>query len=227
MQHGSLVLDAAARFVDSFLFVAVALFPIVNPLGMAPIFVSYTVGIDDRTCARLARRVAYNSFLLATVALLVGSHVLRFFGLSLPAVQIGGGLIVATTAWRLLHRGEDDPGRSPAVPTAEAAMASAFYPLTMPLTVGPGSIAIMITIGSSAPHALATRGFPLMQAAGGLAGVAAVCLAIYASYRYAEPLLNRLGHNGINVMLRLSAFLLLCLGVQILLNGYRAVSGSS
>src|SRR5262249_62225851 len=102
MQHGSLVLDATARFADAFLFVAAALFPIVNPLGMAPIFVSYTVGIDDPTCARLARRVAYNSFLLATVALLVGSHVLRLFGLSLPAVQIGGRIILATAGWGLV-----------------------------------------------------------------------------------------------------------------------------
>jgi multiple antibiotic resistance protein len=225
MQDGSIVLAAAEHFVDAFLFVAVALFPIVNPLGMAPIFLSYTAGIDERTCARLARRVAYNSFLLATVSLLVGSHVLRFFGLSLPAVQIGGGIVVAATGWRLLHRGEDDPERRAAGPTAESVMASAFYPLTMPLTVGPGSIAIMITIGSSAPEVLARKGFPLIQAAGALAGVAAVSLAIYLSYRYAEPILRRLGHNGVNVLLRLSAFILLCLGVQILLNGYRALTG--
>jgi multiple antibiotic resistance protein len=225
MQDGSIALAAAEHFVDAFLFVAVALFPIVNPLGMAPIFLSYTAGIDERTCTRLARRVAYNSFLLATVSLLVGSHVLKFFGLSLPAVQIGGGIVVATTGWRLLHRGEDDPARRPARPTVESAMASAFYPLTMPLTVGPGSIAIMIAIGSNAPEALASKGFPLLQAAGGLAGVGAVSLAIYLSYRYADPILRRLGDNGINVLLRLSAFILLCLGVQILLNGYRALAG--
>jgi multiple antibiotic resistance protein len=225
MQDGSIFLAVSEHFVNAFLFVALALFPIVNPLGMAPIFISYTAGIDDRTSARLARRVAYNSFLLATVSLLVGSHVLKFFGLSLPAVQIGGGIVVAATGWRLLHRGEDNAERRAAAPTAESVMASAFYPLTMPLTVGPGSIAIMITIGSNAPEALARKGFPLIQAAGGLAGVAAVSVAIYLSYRYAEPILRRLGENGVNVLLRLSAFILLCLGVQILLNGYRALAG--
>jgi multiple antibiotic resistance protein len=215
----------ARPLIHAFLFVALALFPIVNPLGMAPIFLSYTAGVDDTTRARLARRVAYNSFVLATAALLVGSHVLKFFALSLPAVQIGGGLVVAATGWRLLNRGEEDAkARAPAA-SADAVMAGAFYPLTMPLTVGPGSIAIMLTIGSSAPNALSNSRELLMEAAGGLIGVAAVTWSIYLSYRYADRILTKLGPSGINVLLRLSAFILLCLGVQILLNGYRAING--
>lgn len=215
----------ARPFIHAFLFVALALFPIVNPLGMAPIFLSYTAGVDDATRARLARRVAYNSFVLATASLLIGSHVLKFFALSLPAVQIGGGLVVAATGWRLLNRGEEDSkARAPAA-SADAVMAGAFYPLTMPLTVGPGSIAIMLTIGSSAPNALSNSRELLMEAAGGLVGVAAVTWSIYLSYRYADRVLTKLGPSGINVLLRLSAFILLCLGVQILLNGYRAING--
>ena len=218
---GLLVLES---FLHAFLFVALALFPIVNPLGMAPIFLSFTAGVDDATRARLARLIAYNSFLLATVSLLVGSYVLKFFGLSLPAVQIGGGLVVAVTGWRLLSRGADPEERRRPAPSAEAVMASAFYPLTMPLTVGPGSIAVMLTIGSNAPSAVTQLSSALVQAAGGLAGVAAVALSIYLSYRYADRILRRLGESGINALLRLSAFILLCLGVQIILNGYRAVT---
>ena len=218
---GLLVLQS---FSHAFLFVALALFPIVNPLGMAPIFLSFTAGVDDATRARLARLIAYNSFMLATVSLLVGSYLLRFFGLSLPAVQIGGGLVVAVTGWRLLSRGADPEERRRPAPSAEAVMASAFYPLTMPLTVGPGSIAVMLTIGSNAPSAVTQTTEALLQAAGGLAGVAAVALLIYLSYRYADRILRRLGESGINALLRLSAFILLCLGVQIILNGYRAVT---
>jgi multiple antibiotic resistance protein len=225
MHDNAIALLTAGPFVHAFLFVALALFPIVNPLGMAPIFLSYTDGIDAGTRARLARRVAYNSFMLATAALLIGSHVLKFFALSLPAVQIGGGLVVAATGWRLLNRGEEPSGERAPAASAEAVMAGAFYPLTMPLTVGPGSIAIMLTIGSSAPNALSNSRELLLEAAGGLVGVASVSWAIYLSYRYADRVLRRLGPSGINVLLRLSAFVLLCLGVQILLNGYRAVSG--
>src|SRR5260221_6447873 len=113
---GLLVLQS---FSHAFLFVALALFPIVNPLGMAPIFLSFTAGVDDATRARLARLIAYNSFMLATVSLLVGSYLLRFFGLSLPAVQIGGGLGVALTGLRLLSRRADPEGRRPPPPPAE------------------------------------------------------------------------------------------------------------
>ena len=215
----------ARPLIHAFLFVALALFPIVNPLGMAPIFLSYTAGVDHATRARLARRVAYNSFLLATASLLIGSHVLKFFALSLPAVQIGGGLVVAATGWRLLNRGEEDAKARVPAASADAVMAGAFYPLTMPLTVGPGSIAIMLTIGSSAPNALSNSRELLLEAAGGLVGVAAVTWSIYLSYRYADRVLARLGPSGINVLLRLSAFVLLCLGVQIMLNGYRAING--
>ena len=215
-------LQVLQTFFHALLFVALALFPIVNPLGMAPIFLSFTAGVEDRVRARLARRIAYNSFVLATASLLVGSYLLRFFGLSLPAVLIGGGLVVAVTGWRLLSRGAETEERRAPAPSAEAVMASAFYPLTMPLTVGPGSIAVMLTIGSSAPKALSDPATALLGAAGGLAGVAVVALSIYASYRYADRILRRLGQSGINALLRLSAFILLCLGVQIILNGYSA-----
>jgi multiple antibiotic resistance protein len=157
-------------------------------------------------------------------SLLAGSYLLKFFGLSLPAVQIGGGLVVAVTGWRLLTRGGELEERRAPAPSAERVMASTFYPLTMPLTAGPGSIAVMLTIGSSAPSAVAAPTSALLRAAGGLAGVGAVALSIYLSYRYADALLRRLGESGINVLLRLSTFILPCLGVQIILNGYRAVA---
>lgn len=226
MLNDTIAFVSEGTFVHALLFVALALFPIVNPLGMAPIFLSYTAGVDHQTRARIARRVAYNSFILATASLLIGSHVLKFFDLSLPAVQIGGGLVVAATGWRLLNRGEEDAkSRAPAA-SADAVMAGAFYPLTMPLTVGPGSIAIMLTIGSSAPNALGSPAL-LMEAGGGLAAVALVSWSIYLSYRYADQVLTRLGPSGINVFLRLSAFILLCLGVQILLNGLRSVTSGA
>jgi multiple antibiotic resistance protein len=227
MQAIALLPEALGSFVNSLLIVVAALFPIVNPLGMAPIFLSYTAGADAGTRDRLARRVAYNSFALATVSLIAGSYILHFFGLSLPAVQIGGGLVVAATGWRILHRGADDPQHRGPAPSPEEVLASAFYPLTMPLTVGPGSIAVMLAIGSNAPAASAANDYLVPHAIGGLAGVAIVALSIYLSYRYAEPILRRLGDSGVNVFLRLSAFILLCIGVQILLNGYHAIAQAS
>ena len=226
MQAIALLPEALGSFISALLFVVAALFPIVNPLGMAPIFLSYSAGAEPSIRDRLARHVAYNSFALATVSLFAGSYILHFFGLSLPAVQIGGGLVVAATGWRILHRGADDPQHKAPAPSPEVVLASAFYPLTMPLTVGPGSIAVMLAIGSNVPAASASNDYLLPHMMGGLLGVATVALSIYLSYRYAEPILRRLGDSGVNVFLRLSAFILLCLGVQILLNGYHAIAGA-
>lgn len=128
---------------------ALALFPIVNPLGMAPIFLNYTGDLDDPTTVRLARRIAINSFFLTTASLIIGPFALKFFGLSLAAVRVAGGLVLAYAGWRLLNQGQEDSKHRAPVVSTEAVMSGAFYPLTLPLTVGPGSIAVMVTLGSS------------------------------------------------------------------------------
>jgi len=139
-----------------------ALMPIVNPLGSAPIFLSMSADMPTAARRQLSRQVAWNSFLLLAAAMLVGSHVLRLFGISVPIVQVGGGLLVIANGWRLLNaKGAAQDGK-PAVEDAwEREVARrAFYPLTFPLTVGPGSISIAITLGagiSSRPTTMPPR----------------------------------------------------------------------
>jgi multiple antibiotic resistance protein len=211
---------AAWPFIHGFLFVTLALFPIVNPPGMAPIFLSYTESLDDAVAAGLARRVAINSFILTAASLIVGPLALKFFGLSLPAVRVAGGLVLAAAGWGLLNQGQEDAKhRAPAVSAAEV-LGGAFYPLTLPLTIGPGSIAVMVTVGSSllgGPRAT------LLDGLGALVGLAAVSVLIYVCYSQAEHVLRKLGPTGVNVLLRLSAFILLCIGVQIALEGFSAI----
>jgi len=208
-------------FIHSFLFVTLALFPIVNPPGMAPIFLSYTDCLDDAVAKGLARRVAINAFILTAASLIVGPLALKFFGLSLAAVRVAGGLVLASSGWRLLNQGqEDSKHRAPAASESEV-LGSAFYPLTLPLTIGPGSIAIMVTVGSSL---LATPGSSiLLEGLGALAGLACISLLIYLCYGEGEYVLRRMGPTRVNVLLRLSAFILLCIGVQIALEGYTAI----
>ncbi|MGA8534184.1 MAG: MarC family protein [Candidatus Tumulicola sp.] len=215
------LLVAAWPLVHGFLFVSLALFPIVNPLGMAPVFLNYTEDLDDATAVRLARRVAVNSFFLTAASLVIGPFALKFFGLSLPAVQVAGGLLLAVAGWRLLNQGQEDSAHRAPAASPEAILSGAFYPLTLPLTVGPGSIAVMITLGSG--FANVPRATALLEGIGALVGLAAICAVIYLCYSQAERILTRLGDSGVNVLLRLSAFILLCIGVQIALAGYRAL----
>jgi multiple antibiotic resistance protein len=211
---------AAWPFVHGFLFVTLALFPIVNPPGMAPIFLSYTESLDDAVIGRLARRVAINAFILTAASLIVGPLALKFFGLSLSAVRVAGGLVLAGAGWRLLSQGQEDSKHRAPAASEDEVLGGAFYPLTLPLTIGPGSIAILVTVGSSL---LAVSGNSiLLDGLGALAGLAFISILIYLCYSQAEHVLRKLGATGVNVLLRLSAFILLCIGVQIALEGYVA-----
>jgi multiple antibiotic resistance protein len=208
-------------FVHGFLFVTLALFPIVNPPGMAPIFLNYTESLDEAVAVSLARRVAINAFILTAASLIVGPLALKFFGLNLSAVRVAGGLVLASAGWHLLSQGQEDSKHRAPAASEEEVLGGAFYPLTLPLTIGPGSIAIMVTIGSSM---LAAPGSSLLlDGLGALAGLACISIVIYLCYSQGEHVLRKLGPTGVNVLLRLSAFILLCIGVQIALEGYTAI----
>lgn len=208
------------ELIASFLTVFVGLFPIVNPLGMAPIFLRLTSDATAETRAQLARKIAIGGFILMAVSLFIGSHILAFFGLTITAVQIAGGLVVMAAGWRMLQQGNDARAREQqsAAPD-DSIMRRAFFPLTMPLTVGPGTISVAITLGTRGAET--TR--LLWTAAGGLLAALAVALTIYLSYRFAARVLRRLGETGTDIFMRLSAFILLCLGVQIVTNGIAAL----
>ncbi len=216
-------LTAVLAILQSCLLVLTALFPIVNPLGNTPIFLSLTPGYSSGARAILARKIALNSFWLLMGSMLIGSHILNFFGLSVPVVQLGGGLIVVATGWSLLQ-GEADQARA----TSERKITSqdianrAFYPLTLPLTVGPGSISIAITLGANQlPHRSAS-----IRLISAVVGPALLSITIYLSYRFAERLARFLGQTAMNVIVRLMSFILLCIGVQIVWNGVRSLLSS-
>jgi multiple antibiotic resistance protein len=213
---------ALSDLVKNTLLVVGALFPIVNPIGNTPIFLSLTRGMSDHGRTVLARMIAVNGLMLILTSIFIGTHILAFFGISLPVVQVGGGLIVISTGWALLRQpddGEDGKGAHRECKDSDYAR-QAFYPLTLPLTVGPGSISVAIAVGANQAEGSQWR-WPLI--AGMLIGSALVSASIYLSYRFAERLGRALGESAMNVIIRLSSFILVCIGVQILWNGLRAL----
>jgi multiple antibiotic resistance protein len=210
--------QALGEFTASTLLVVAALFPIVNPLGNTPIFLTLTRGLSGQGRARLAQAIAVNGLVLMVVSIFIGTHILGFFGISLPVVQIGGGLVVVSTGWALLRQSANGDGAGDADrPCNEANyMRQAFYPLTLPLTVGSGSIAVAITVGANRTEGSEWR-WPLIV--GLLVGALVIALSIYLSYRFAEKIAALLGEAAMDVVIRLSSFILVCIGVQILWNG--------
>jgi multiple antibiotic resistance protein len=222
------VVRAEAQAVDEFfntvLLVYAGLFPIVNPIGGAPVFLGLTSSCTETDRNSLARRVAVNSFLLLAGSLFIGSHVLVFFGITLPVVRIAGGLVLVAFGWKLLQSGANiEAERSENTDGPSSAMDS-FYPLTMPLTVGPGSISVAIALGSQRPSGPIDLYHLALLAGAAIVGIIAVALTVYVCYHYAEAIIAMLGKSGTNVVVRLSAFILLCIGIQILWTGYSTLA---
>ena len=210
-----------SNYVNSILLVFAGLFPIVNPVGNAPIFLTLTRHCSMGERHSLAGKVAINSFILLTGSLFLGSYALEFFGITLPVLRIAGGLVVTAFGWKLLHAGDNpderDRGEHPSTDL------DAFYPLTMPLTIGPGSISVAVTLGSQRPPV--ERDFTELAtlALAAVLGLAAIALSIYVCYRFADTIVAVLGKRGTDVVMRLSAFILLCIGIQIMWTGYSSL----
>ena len=215
------MLSGFQQFFETMALAIVALLPIVNPLGGAPIFLAKSDDLAEHERNGLARDIAINGFILLVVSTLTGAYVLDFFGLSVPAVRVAGGLVVCSIAWGLLMQPDNAPAPAPRVDAARVISQRdiarrAFYPLTMPLTVGPGSISVAITLGAHQPEGVRAQ---VMTALAHIAGMFVVAIIIFLCYRFADALLRKLGDVGTVVVTRLAAFILLCVGVQITWNG--------
>ncbi len=211
--------------LKSLVLVPLTLLPIINPLSSAPLFVA-TTGGDKSVARRLARQVAINSWIIVVVSILVGNYVLDIFGISLPIVRIGGGLLVAATAWRMLESNDADGLKLAAVEKAgrlsdEEIVRRSFFPITFPLTTGPGTIAASIALGASIP---ASPALFIAGAVVAMLGALLIALVLYLVFSQAAEVLGWLGEIGTMVMMRLTAFILLCIGIEIMWTGWAALN---
>jgi multiple antibiotic resistance protein len=212
------------RSFGDFLFGFGALFAIINPYGLAFVFLERTVGLSEQERGRIAFRIALYAFFVLLGSLFVGSEIMRFFGISMPALRIAGGLVVAATAWSMLHATPLGPGDHASSAASYATIRSmAFFPLTIPLTTGPGTIATAIAISTNRPSDLDAL-FAL--SAVWLVIALAVSVTIYHAYTKSGAMARLFGEEGTGVITRLSAFLLLCVGVQIMITGVTEIGRS-
>jgi multiple antibiotic resistance protein len=204
---------------NTFLIVLAAIFPVVNPPGSALVFLGLTRGAAPGIRRMLARRVAVNSFVVLVSSLLLGALILQFYGISIPILRVAGGFIVAVSGWKLLNEGsnKDLAGSQDEVSRTDP-LDQAFYPLTLPLTTGPGTIAVVISLGLSKGY-YADPLDELVFIAASLLAVATIAGTIYLCFAYAERIQGLIGPGGTDIAVRLSAFILFCLGVQILWSG--------
>jgi multiple antibiotic resistance protein len=207
--------------VTTFLLTFGALFSIVNPMSGTFIFLGATRGLDSHLRDPVTRWVAIYAFCIISASLYVGAYVLSFFGVSIPVLRVAGGIVVAASGWRMLNLPEDTEQERSEIPSPRyidvPPSRIAFYPLTLPLTTGPGTISVAISLGTARPRGFqpATLAFFLQT----LAAAALVALLVYVFYRNSERLRRLMGVTGTTIVVRLSAFLLFCIGIQVLWNG--------
>lgn len=203
--------------IASFLLAFSALFSIVNPLGGALIYSQVTASRTRKERVALAWRVALYSAFVMLGAILGGAPVLNFFGISVGALRIAGGLVVAAHAWELLSAPEHQEDRKQQQATSgEAAADVAFFPLTMPFTTGPGTISVAIALRAASPSNPQDL-LPFLI--GCCLAALAIALIVGISYASADRVVALLGQARSRVVTRLAAFILLCVGIQILLTG--------
>jgi len=210
-------------FLDYAAFAFLALFPILNPPAMSPIFLDMTDTLPDEDRHRLAGLIGKYTFMLLFCVLIAGGWLLKIFGISVPVIRVAGGLLLFNTAWQMLN---NEPKFSQAEHEELKGRVSsrAFFPMTMPVTAGPGSIAVTLTL---VPAGSLLSSGTWVKFAGDASGIALAALSVFLFYRYSENFLRRLGRAGAQTISKISAFILLAIGVQIIWEGVRGLLAAS
>ena len=204
-----------------------ALLPLVNPLGSALLFVGFVGEVPISLYRSLARRIAVNILIFFAVIELLGSALLNFFGISLPIVEISGGMVIAAMGWSLLNQQDISPGEKKleraveADEVSNALTAKSFYPFTFPLTVGPGSLVVTLTLSAQATQS--TLSETLIAHAGIMLAALAMSILVFVCYANAPRITRAIAPATAHGILRVVAFFLLCIGVQITWNGLRVL----
>lgn len=216
------MLEDALRFIP---LAFAALFPIINPFGSALIFTNIVGPAPVAVYRRLAIRIAIGMLIFVAVVELVGAMLLKVFGISLPVLQVAGGLTIAAMGWRMVNA-QDAPVADPAAqaPDVDKTMELAFYPLTFPLTVGPGAIVVVLTLSAHAAGLGWERS--LMARCGIFVASILLAILVYLCYAYAPRLERKIPGHMINGIQRLVSFILLCIGVQIAWGGLHTLLGT-
>jgi multiple antibiotic resistance protein len=214
--------DLIAAFLLSF----PAMLSIANPIGGAFVFAALTGAYSITRREHVARLVGIYTLLITVVAAGAGSFVLGFFGITLPAVRVGGGLLIVISALDML-RAEDPPGGEDLaqVSTATNATDIAFVPLTMPLTAGPGMISVAIALGAEHPAATDSGHNELHFFLGLALATLAMAVAVWLIFRSASKVVRLLSPSGFRTLGRLIGFLVLCIGVQMIMIGMGGLMG--
>jgi multiple antibiotic resistance protein len=205
-------------FIKTALLGSIALFPLIDPIGSSILSNPLLEGLTGAERAGAARQVAIYCLLICLVTMVAGTYVLQFFGLSIPVVQIGGGILMCRQSWQMLSVDLDvRASKETVLQNAAAAERSLFYPIAFPVMIGPETIAGLLTL--SAHSANKDKAIFLMNLSALAVAIIIVCTLIYVCVARTPWLIHLLGEKGEKIVNQLSAFLFFCVGIQIAQTG--------
>jgi multiple antibiotic resistance protein len=217
---------------NAFLIAFSALLPLINPLGSALVFVGLVGEATPEAYRSLARKIAINNVIFLAIIELLGSAILNFFGISLPIVQVSGGIVIAAIGWSVLNEKDSEANarnkREELQLGADANLHNlqqkAFYPFTFPVTSGPGTLVVMLTLSArfSGPVVIPN----VLGHIGLFLAVVVLSALVYVCYGYAPRITAVISPSTAHGILRVVAFILLCIGVQIAWNGLSVLLAS-
>jgi multiple antibiotic resistance protein len=200
----------------------IALFPVVNPIGSAFILNPYFSDLTQKERRKAVKRIVLYAFILCVATLLAGHWILELFGISLPVIQLAGGIMICKIGWEFLSADKTQTPKSTDSTLADQShfvsiMDKLFYPITFPMTTGAGTLAVLFTLSAnsvdkSLPIYLVNTGALILAIIG-------ICVLIYVFFANANRLINYMGSHGEIIVNRLSAFLIFCVGLQIAVSG--------
>ena len=206
-----------ASFVGAFLYAFTTLLPVINPFSGAMFFVTLTGHLSDADRSYVAGRIAVFSLIILMVCLFAGHIILGFFGISVGVLRCAGGIVLFAAGWNALNAPAQDGTSSPKMELPRSRLkAMAFYPFTLPLTTGPGAIAVTVAIGTTLPYNFSNL-------AGTILAILAVVAVIWLCFRYGDRVSRAVGAAGADALARIFAFILICLGVAVFWQGFTEV----
>ena len=211
-------------FLHTVFIAFLSLFPVVNPIGSAFIVDPLLGNLNFAARKQASKKVALYCLGLCTGSALIGSWVLKLFGISIPIVQIAGGFMICQMGWKLLTsddqvKGEKESARPERCP--EDLDNILFYPISFPMTTGAGTISVILTLSA---HEEEQNILTHVLNLGALfVAIVLICMIIYVFYANTARLIHRLGPRGEQIVNKLSAFLVFCIGMQIAWSGIRAL----
>jgi multiple antibiotic resistance protein len=196
----------------------ITLFPVVNPIGTAFILNPYFNDLSKSEQTKIASKIALYSFFVCLVTLLLGQYILEVFGISVPVVQFAGGIIICKIGWEFMSDApQDSKIELKGANSLDSIKDKAFYPITFPITTGAGTISVLLTL--TAHNKGITYLNSLISISAILISVLTICVLIFIFYSNTSRLLNRIGETEKNIVNKISAFLVFCVGLQIATTG--------